>query len=156
MFTDPSAPKKLKEYRQIFTTASIDFGTYKPAIKMQEDILISGSFKENAAYLLENMDNDDFRMLAAFALRNGYTSNQKLHEQFGNAIPRNAHKLDRNEKWPVPNPVMVREILTYFSTLDPSPTTCSKLPWRHSQYARPEAEPVLPNSPRMAMGHLRR
>ena len=106
-----------------------------------------------AKTLLQKFDGDAFRELCKNALQRGFVSRQQLCSEFNN-FPRKVDKAEN--KWPLPDPVTRREILTMLSTLDPKQATGSILPWRHSQCARPEAGQVLPNSPRTAMGHLRR
>ena len=99
-------------------------------------------------------DPETFCLLCKLAINEGMVSHQTLKERFGEAIPKNADKT--THKWAMPDPATTREILTFFSTLDPNAATGSKLPWRHAQCAQPEAMPTLPGLQRTAMVHLRR
>lgn len=97
------------------------------------------------------IDSEAFCLLCKIAIGDGMVARKDLKERFGDAIPKGAEKA--REKWPVPDPATMRDILTFFSTLDPETSSGSKLPWRHEQCAQPEAAQALPNLPRTAMGH---
>lgn len=97
------------------------------------------------------IDPDIFCLLCKMVINEGMASQQGLRKLFGNAIPKGAEKTE--ERWAVPDPATMRDILTFFSTLTPAASTGSRLPWRHGQCAQAEAEPKLPNWPRRAMAH---
>ena len=116
------------------------------------------TFHKEAAEQLgrQKTDCETFNVLCLTALRERITTRQKLHNLFGDAIPRDADKADRSdEKWALPDPAKTREILKYFLSLeipfDNQPSD-NRRSWQHAQYDRPEAAPKLPNLPRTAMG----
>ena len=97
------------------------------------------------------IEHETFCLLCKLAINEGMVSQQALKERFGDAIPKNADKV--THKWAMPDPATTREILTFFSTLDPVAAIGSKLPWRHVQCAQAEAAPKLPGLQRTAMAH---
>jgi hypothetical protein len=92
-----------------------------------------------------------FRELCKTAIDLGFTSRQKLRDLFGESLPK---KPEKETEWPLPNAALCRKVLEFFTTLENA--TGNKLPWRHSQCVRLEAEQVLPNLPRTVMGHQQR
>lgn len=97
------------------------------------------------------VDPEIFCLLCKLAINEGMVSHQTLKERFGDTIPKNADRA--TQKWAMPDPATTREILTFFSTLDPNAATGSKLPWRHAQCAQAEAAQVLPGLQRTVMAH---
>lgn len=141
---------------EAFNPLNADYVPHRTAVMSTGQSLYLSEFLDTVSEQRHapKVDPETFCLLCKLAINEGMVSHQELKERFGDTIPKNADKT--THKWAMPDPATTREILTFFSTLDPNAATGNKLPWRHAQCAQPEAMQALPNLPRTAGVHLRR
>lgn len=133
-----------------FNPLDRDYEPHRTAVMSTGQSLYAKDFLPTVSEQLRapKPDPETFCLLCKLALNEGMVSHQTLKERFEDAIPKNADRA--THKWAMPDPATTREILTFFSTLDPNAATGSKLPWRHAQCVQPEAAPKLPGLQRTA------